>query len=117
MHEHPASASSWDLDGIREVAKKTGVVIQVADQCMYGLKTWGKDKRKRTEFARKRTKFMTNCPELAEELGRRCNNQHTHQQLINGRAKDASKYPEELRQAICRGLMKAKRAQAMNVRY
>ena len=84
---------------------------------MYGLKTWGKDKRKRTEFVRKRTKFMTNCPELAEELGRRCNNQHTHQQLINGRAKDASKYPEELCQAICRGLMKAMTAQAMNVRH
>ena len=69
--------------------------MQVADQRVYGLRTWGNDKNKRTSLARNITEFMTNCPELAEELRRRCSNKHAHQQFINGRAKEAGKYIEE----------------------
>ena len=96
---------------------KAGVTVQVADQCMYGLRTWGKDRNKKDTPARKRTKFMTNCPEIAEELRKRCSGRHIHQQLINGRAKEAGKYPEELCRAICRGLMRAMEMQVMNIRH
>ena len=42
LHEHPASASSWTLEKVREVMNKAGVEVTIADQCMYGLMTWGK---------------------------------------------------------------------------
>ena len=45
LHEHPATASSWDLEAIKKLEREEGVVIIVADQCMYGLKTWGFEKR------------------------------------------------------------------------
>ena len=39
LHEHPAGASSWDMGEIRELSKELGVTINIADQCMYGLRT------------------------------------------------------------------------------
>ena len=53
LHEHPAQASSWDLEEIREMASKEGVTVTVADQCMYGLKTWKEDRKKFDTPARK----------------------------------------------------------------
>ena len=106
MHEHPVQASSWDIDEIRQMAKEEGVVITVADQCMYGLKTWSKDRSIKDMPARKRTKFMTNSPCIAEELSRRCKGQHVHQQLMDGRATEAAIYPEPLCRAICVGLIR-----------
>ena len=69
-------------------------MIQVADQCTYGLKTWSQDRRKKDRAAKKKRKFMTNCQEIAEELSRRCNGKHEHQPLLEGRAKQAAQYPE-----------------------
>ena len=90
---------------VQDIAAQEGVKISIADQCMYGLKTWTAGGREMAQ-ARKRTKFMTNCQGIHEELQTRCNNLHTHQHLINGRAKWAARYPSGLCQAICRGLMK-----------
>ena len=73
---------------------------------MYGLKTWSKDRNIKDMPARKRTKFMTNSPCIAEELSRRCNGEHVHQQLMDGRAKEAAIYPEPLCRAICVGLIR-----------
>ena len=39
-------------------------------------------------------------------MSKRCNGQHVHQQLVDGRAKEAAEYPEELCRAICTGLIK-----------
>jgi len=88
------------------MAKEEGVVITVADQCMYGLKTWSKDRSIKYMPAIKITKFMTNSPCIAEELSRRCKGQHVHQQLMDGRAKEAAIYPEPLCRAICVGLIR-----------
>ena len=41
LHEHPAGATSWQLDVIKDVEKQTGAVINVADLCMYGMETRG----------------------------------------------------------------------------
>ena len=49
---------------------------------------------------------MTNSEELANELGRRCSLDHEHQTLVDGRAKEAARYPEPLCEAICMGLVK-----------
>ena len=37
LHEHPATASSWDLPMIRELAEHPGVVIVTGDMCRWGM--------------------------------------------------------------------------------
>ena len=41
LHEHPKNATSWMLDAVKRMVKEEGVVVVEADQCMFGLKTWG----------------------------------------------------------------------------
>eukprot|EP00973_Karenia_brevis_P017438 2393230-Karenia_brevis.AAC.1 len=65
LHEHPARATSWALEEIQKLAEEKGVVIATADQCMYGLTTWGEKKGQRVA-AMKPTKFMTNAVEVAK---------------------------------------------------
>ena len=45
LHEQPAHAKSWMLPGIRRMVAEVGVTMVEADQCMYGLKTPGKDRK------------------------------------------------------------------------
>ena len=104
LHEHPAGASSWMLKEIKELCEEDGVETVIGDQCMYGLKTWSMDGKEQVS-ARKRTRFMTNSRGIAQELNKKCDGSHVHQELISGRAKDAARYPRELCEAICRGMM------------
>ena len=117
LHEHPAGATSWDTEEIRKMTQGTGVQITVADQCMYGLRTWSKDPKKLDKPARKRTKFMTNGVEIAEELKKRCDLKHEHQALVDGRAREAAQYPQELCVAIVKGLIKQIQVEAMQIRH
>ena len=41
LHENPAHAKSWALPCIRKLMRNQGVYMVEADQCMFGLKTWG----------------------------------------------------------------------------
>ena len=93
LHEHPAHAKSWGLKEVQEMARMSGVDVKTADQCMYGLKTWGKD-RYQLVPAKKPTKFMTNSPSIGRELSRKCQRGHEQQPLLDGRAKDAARYPQ-----------------------
>ena len=104
LHEHPAQASSWDLNIIKQLAKEEGVTIASADQCMYGLRTPGPGGTGSMP-ARKPTKFMTNGFWLGQELSVKCDMRHAHQPLLSGRAEGAARYPPRLVQAICRGLL------------
>ena len=108
LHEHPASATSWKLDEVQKVMKIVGVKVVEADQCMYGLKTRG-EKGQGEVAAKKTTKFMTNSSGLAEELTKKCDKGHAHQQLMDGRANVAARYPPGLCRAICRGIIKEKK--------
>ena len=54
-----------------------GVDVTAADQCMFGLKTWGMD-GKSWEAAMKKTRFMSNSPEILSELTRKCDERHRH---------------------------------------
>ena len=100
VHEHPATATSWRCECVRRLMAIPGVIATVADQCQYGLVSVDKEG---PGPARKTTRFLTNSPRVAEELGRRCPGDHRHVQLINGRAAAAQRYPAELCEAICRG--------------
>ena len=101
LHEHPASAKSWSLAEVQDLAREQGVTIYRADQCMYGLKTWARG-RKEMVAAKKPTKFMTNSRALGRQLEMKCDGKHQHQSLVDGRAASAARYPEELCKAICR---------------
>ena len=59
-------------------------------------------------LAKKPTKFMINSWLIGRELKRKCDGTHEHQPLIDGRAKDAARYPPALCRAICRGITKEK---------
>ena len=91
LHEHPATATLWDLEEIKELEKKAGVLVHRADQCMYGLETRGSQGE--AMLAKKPTKFMANPLEIGLELQRRCNGEHEYQDLTGGRAKWAASSP------------------------
>ena len=74
-----------------------------SDLCMFGLATPGSRPGEQVA-ARKRTKFLTNSVEVARALERRCDGSHPHQLLLNGRAKRAEEYTEELCKAMCKGI-------------
>jgi len=59
---------------------------------------------------------MTNSQCIAEELSRRCKGEHVHQQLVDGRAKEAAIYPEPLCKAICIGLVRELRNRNRQIR-
>ena len=104
LHEHPAGASSWMLECVEAVRKLEGVIVTMADQCMYGLKTWSTNRRVADTPAQKRTRFMTNSRAIAERLSKQCDKKHKHQVLLDGRAKQAAVYPRGLCEAISLGL-------------
>ena len=68
LHEHPAGASSWMLECVEAIRKLEGVTVTVADQCMYGLKTWSTNRHVADTPAQKRTRFMTNNRAIANRL-------------------------------------------------
>ena len=107
IHENPAHAKSWALPCIKRVMREAGVNVVEADQCMFGLKTWGKN-RSQVVLAKKPTMFMANSSVIGRELSRKCDGSHEHQPLIDGRARDAARYPPALCRAICRGMAKEK---------
>ena len=71
--------------------------------CAFGMYQDTEDGRK---LAMKPTGFMTNASEIADELKQTCDGQHTHVKLLNGRARRAEVYPDELCYHIVKGLMK-----------
>ena len=115
IHENPAHAKSWALACIKRMAREARVQIVEADQCMFGLKTWGKS-RSQLVLAKKPTKFMTNSRSMGNELRRKCDGSHPHQMLVDGRAREAARYPPALCRAICRGIAKEKMQRQMCLR-
>lgn len=70
LHEQLAHARSWALPCIRNILRESYVAVVEADQCMSGLKTWGKSKTQLI-LAKKPTRFITNSRALgksAEEI-------------------------------------------------
>ena len=57
LHEHPAGATSWQLWMMQEVMKLEGVRTTIADQCMYGLKTWSTNRAIKHTLAPKKDKI------------------------------------------------------------
>ena len=95
--------------------REVGVDVVEADQCMYGLRTWGKS-RAQLVLAKKPTRLMTNSRSIGNELKKKCDGGHEHQPLLDGRAKDAARYPPALCRAICRGVAKENMQRQLGIR-
>ena len=81
---------------------------------MYGLKTKGVGGQ--VDLAKKRTRFMTISVGISQRLMKQCDRRHRHQQLVNGRARDAARYPQALCEAICQGLIEEMMLQAQGLK-
>ena len=107
LHEHPASAKSWQEKAVTRLLMEEAVEKVVGDQCRYGL-TSRKDGV--VGPAKKPTGFMTNSVCIARRLAKRCTNTtqrqaHQHIRLESGRAKKAQIFPDKLCNELCEGLM------------
>ena len=66
VHEHPASATSWQTEKMESLSSETGVLKATCDQCQYGMEDLDGNPIK------KPTTFLTNSPEIAAQLKKRC---------------------------------------------
>ena len=96
-----------------------GVEVVRTDMCAFGMQSRDESG---IGFVKKPTSMMTNSPEVARRLARRCTDkdaaegdQNRHVQLINGRAGHAQVYPRSLYQAVCEGVAAQKKADAGNL--
>ena len=99
VHEHPDTATSWQVPCIENIAQMPEVKVARADLCMFGLRS--KDKLGEAP-AKKPTKFMTNSVEIHKMLNHQCDGTcHRHVHLMEGRAKAAAASPGRERR-LCR---------------
>ena len=109
VHEHPASASSWQEDAVLELSKRDGVFKATCDQCQYGMSD------EKGNPIRKPTTFLTNSSEIATQLQKRCQGRNgecsrhgggVHQQCRGRVARLAAIYHFKLCKAILIGIRK-----------
>ena len=66
VHEHPKDSSSWEMPEVQSLINDPRVYSIDGPMCRWSLRTRGsKDK---TEFMRKRTRWITSSKEIAEVL-------------------------------------------------
>ncbi len=71
MHEHPHTASSWDMPEVLQLAAEYGVDMTTCDMCAFGLTV--KDPHGEA-LAEKRTRIMSNSPEILKRVSLQCSN-------------------------------------------
>jgi len=111
LHEHPLNATSWQEESIAELLERNDVQRVHGDQCQYGA-TAAHGPSKGGPI-KKPTGFMTNSPEVAAALSKRCTGQGgacsrpgggTHVPCSGANARDAAKYTKDLCRAMLRGV-------------
>ena len=114
LHEHPRWATSWSLRCIEKISNQSGVVTVHGDQCQYGAETQSSDSvSSKGAPILKPTGFMTNSPEIAVALSRRCQGRGgqcsrprggLHRLCSSKRARAAQIYLPGLCRAVLRGV-------------
>ena len=108
LHEHPDGADSWHDPEVLALQSLPGVYTVNGPMCKWDLEL--EDPRRGTGLIYKRTRWLTNCPALANVLDTRCTNEaggpyHAHLSLIGGGlARKAAKYPIKLVRAVLKAL-------------
>ncbi|CAK9032260.1 unnamed protein product [Durusdinium trenchii] len=101
--EHPASASSWQIDCVQAMMALPNAQVSKFDQCRYGLRGPG------GSLMRKGTKLLSNIPQIQAEFhGKACmcrQRGETHEQIqgsVNGvrRSTHAQVYPDGMVRAL-----------------
>ena len=85
-----------------KLLREKRVSTVVSDQCEYGLLTPGPNGEPMP--AKKPTKWASSSSHMLKRLARRCQKDHTHQQLVGGRAKQNENYSLDLIVEILRGM-------------
>ena len=104
LHEHPLTASSWELQEIQHLMDTLDVFTGTAHMCALGLTTESKSNPSQRVPVMKPTRFMSNSWCIIQALSRRCECKEPHGDLLDGRAKAAAVYPDKLCHTICRAL-------------
>ena len=81
LHEHPATASSWDVVEVMELAAHPGVHIVTSDTCRWGMRVRDEipEDQGQPYLVKKPTIWMTNCKPMAELLSLQCDGGHSHE--------------------------------------
>ena len=109
IHEHLLTATSWATECMAKLREYPAVYTTEAQMCAYGMKS--KDKHG-LGYAKKPTRFLTNSVVSARALSQRCPGNHRHVHLIEGRARAAAVYLQELCRTICRATLEQAKADA-----
>ncbi|CAE7623747.1 unnamed protein product, partial [Symbiodinium pilosum] len=99
IFEHPQGAASWHSPEVQPILQHPQVLRVVLDMCAFGLHAPD------GTLHRKPTVILTNVPEIAEALSKRCTQDHPHMPLMGGQLPaDAAKYTPNFVDAILKGL-------------
>ena len=98
LHEHPDTATSWNLGSVQRFLSHDEVLLIKSHLCRFGLNFNGK-------LSRKSTLFATTCDAIGVCLQKLCNCTGSHQHLIQGLPRQAQVYPPALVKAIIDGLI------------
>ena len=101
VFEHPLGATSWKEECLDKLRREEGVLQAIAHQCQFNQRAV--DPMGNEGLVMKPTRFLTNSTAIQEKLARKCQGDHSHVQLVGGRAKAAAVYTEELVDAILDG--------------
>ena len=70
LHEHPASADSWDTDSMQELPAKKEVQSAVGHMCRHGMRMAAPDGEVR--LVRKPTRWASSAPEVLRRVALSC---------------------------------------------
>lgn len=98
LFEHPKTSRAFQEERMVKLMQRPGVWVCHVDMCAYGMNVDGEG------LNQKPTCWVTNSKKIALQLQRRCSRDHTHVNLMGGRAVKAAEYPKELCKAIVLGL-------------
>ena len=113
LHEHPIGATSWALPDMEALMQVPGVQEVRGDLCQYGAEI--RRGARRGDPVMKPSGFLTNSPEVAKAVSKRCEGQDgkcsreaggIHRPCTGQHATNAAKYPRGLRRAILQGITK-----------
>ena len=72
LHEHPASADSWDTDVVQDLLAEPGVQSAAGHMCRHGMRMMVPDGEVRP--VRKPTRWASSAPEVLRRVALRCLN-------------------------------------------
>ena len=103
VHEHPELSSSWEMPEVQSLINDPRVKSIDGPMCRWSLRTRGL--KNKTEFMRKRTRWLTSSKELAEVLRGECRWKRDKRFVhMTGKSETVSEYPASLVVAMLKAI-------------